>query len=153
MNERTPPKPTGKPARGILRQPPGAELQRVLPGSELAPLIEHHWWVRWSMREPQITETLAHPTIHIVFERQGHAPVEEAAVEMPNLGQVEVSALRHRGEQAVEIFLALIRALEGAPQHAREKSLGQEAHILGEEAEDELVDEVRDRLAVGDAAL
>ena len=70
MSERARPRATGKPARGILRQPPGVEHQRVLPSQALAPLIEHHWWVRWSVPEPQVTETLAHPTLHIAFEGQ-----------------------------------------------------------------------------------
>ena len=64
-------RPEGKPARGILRQPPGVEHRRVLPSESLAALIEHHWWVRWSVPEPMSTETLPHPTVHIVFEQQG----------------------------------------------------------------------------------
>lgn len=71
MSERAQPKAQGKPARGILRQPPGVEHERLLPSPSLAALIEHHWWVRWSVPAPMITETLAHPTVHIVFERQG----------------------------------------------------------------------------------
>lgn len=71
MVVRTESRAAGKPARGILRQPPGVEHERLLPSQPLSALIEHYWWVHWSVPRPMITETLAHPTVHLVFERQG----------------------------------------------------------------------------------
>jgi len=64
-------KTPGKP-RGLLRlrPPPGhVEHRRVAPPPELAESIEHFWWVRWSLESPFLTETLPHPSVHVVFER------------------------------------------------------------------------------------
>lgn len=73
MPERASQRPAAKPARGVLRQPAGVEHGRVVPCAELASLIEHHWWARWSVPRPVHTETLPHPSVHLVFERQGRS--------------------------------------------------------------------------------
>lgn len=53
-----------------MRPPPGhVEHLRVAPPPELAESIEHFWWVRWTLESPFLTETLPHPSVHVVFER------------------------------------------------------------------------------------
>ncbi|MEO8703607.1 MAG: helix-turn-helix domain-containing protein [Kofleriaceae bacterium] len=61
------------PPRGLLRPhaPAGRfEHARVGPTDDLAPFIAHFWWVRWDLRghPPFVTETLPHPTVHLVFD-------------------------------------------------------------------------------------
>lgn len=59
------------PPRGILRThaPRGTiEHQRILPAPELAASIAHFWSVRWALEEPFATETLSHPTVHVVID-------------------------------------------------------------------------------------
>lgn len=61
----------GKP-RGLLRPrgPAGTfEHHRVVPSADLAESIEHFWWVSWVLELPFVTETLPHPSVHVVFER------------------------------------------------------------------------------------
>lgn len=63
----------GKP-RGVLRWPPPAgkfRYSRRLPPAELAHCIEHYWSVSWDLRglEPHVQETLPHPNIQVVFEK------------------------------------------------------------------------------------
>ncbi|PJZ53592.1 AraC family transcriptional regulator [Leptospira adleri] len=46
---------------------------RYLPGSsKLEFYIEHHWTVEWDLRnkEPQLAETLPHPSVHLVIEKE-----------------------------------------------------------------------------------
>jgi AraC-like DNA-binding protein len=50
-------------------------LSRYWPSDDLAPFVEHHWIVRWNVAEPQITETLPHPSVHMVLERGRSAVV------------------------------------------------------------------------------
>ncbi len=59
----------GRP-RGPLVQPPGVENGRVSPSADLAPWVEHYWWVRWDVAEPQTAEVLSYPSVHVTFEGQ-----------------------------------------------------------------------------------
>jgi len=43
--------------------------RRYLPSADLVPFVEHYWMVQWSVAEPQLRETLPHPSVHIVLER------------------------------------------------------------------------------------
>lgn len=63
----------GKP-RGILNLKEGEkkfQLARHLPSPDLAFFVEHYWIVRWDLRgqKPYMSETLPHPSIHVVFEK------------------------------------------------------------------------------------
>jgi AraC-like DNA-binding protein len=44
--------------------------ERMAPGTTLATLVEHYWFVGWDMQgaPPQQQETLPHPNIHLVVE-------------------------------------------------------------------------------------
>jgi AraC-like DNA-binding protein len=60
--------------KGILKQKEGEkrfQLTRLLPGEDLRPFIEFYWSVSWDLRgqEPYVSETLSHPCVHLVFER------------------------------------------------------------------------------------
>lgn len=61
----------GKP-RGILHPQKDKEyvqLQRHLPSSDLQLYVEHFWSVQWNVPEPQVRETLPHPSVHLVVEK------------------------------------------------------------------------------------
>ncbi|GGD89680.1 helix-turn-helix domain-containing protein [Paenibacillus nasutitermitis] len=63
----------GKPV-GLLnvnKENPKFSVSRHLPSADLQPFIEHYWIVRWDLRgqEPHLQETLPHPSVHLVFER------------------------------------------------------------------------------------
>src|SRR5580704_10611915 len=63
-------------ARGILRRPlPAGKLghARRSPPPDLAYWIAHYWMITWDLRglAPHIAETLPHPNIHVVFEKDG----------------------------------------------------------------------------------
>ena len=49
-------------------------------------------------------------------QRQGGAPVEQPAVELEDIFEIEVAALRHVAEEAGEIGLRLFRLALGGPQ-------------------------------------
>lgn len=60
--------------RGILNPLKGKQkfdLLRYFPADELKFFIEHYWIVKWDLRgeNPYNSETLPHPSIHIVFEK------------------------------------------------------------------------------------
>ncbi len=62
------------PPRGILRPRTGAgkfDLARHAPAADIAHRVEHFWLVSWDLRgqEPYRSETLPHPSVHLVFER------------------------------------------------------------------------------------
>lgn len=64
-------RPAAARARGVLRRsPPEGTLEhlRLVPHPDLAHVIAHFWWVRWDLPRPFVTETLPHPSVHIVFE-------------------------------------------------------------------------------------
>lgn len=70
------------PARGILHSQPTSDAvthRRVLPCKELAPFIAHFWQVQWKLVQPQVVETIPHPTVHVVFEQNSTARVAEVA--------------------------------------------------------------------------
>ena len=63
----------GKP-RGILHpQASGEEFQhaRLAPAPDLGFFIAHYWIVGWDLRgqAPRLAETLPHPSVHLVFEK------------------------------------------------------------------------------------
>ena len=60
-------------ARGVLY--PGLAPGRFRhdqqpPSADLAPWVEHHWFVSWDLRgcPPQVQSTLPHPNVHLVVE-------------------------------------------------------------------------------------
>ncbi|MBW7453176.1 DUF6597 domain-containing transcriptional factor [Paenibacillus sepulcri] len=63
----------GKPV-GLLhlnKENPKFSASRYSPSTDLIPFIEHYWIVRWNLRgqEPHLQETLPHPSVHLVFEK------------------------------------------------------------------------------------
>lgn len=61
--------------RGILYKKAAErnfQLFRYFPSKELAPFIECYWVVEWNLkgREPFISETLPHPSVHMVIEKE-----------------------------------------------------------------------------------
>ncbi|MEM9460120.1 MAG: helix-turn-helix domain-containing protein [Myxococcota bacterium] len=59
------------PPRGVIAGPSGpVELRRYHPGTDLHPLVEHFWLVRWDLtdRPPMRQYVLPHPTVHLVVE-------------------------------------------------------------------------------------
>jgi len=63
------------PPRGVLKTPdadPGRHRQaRYHPSLDLELYVEHYWSVDWDLRgrEPEQVETLPHPSVHLIFER------------------------------------------------------------------------------------
>lgn len=47
------------------------QLHRALPSDDLAYFVERYWIVRWDLRgrDPYPSETLPHPSVHVVFDR------------------------------------------------------------------------------------
>lgn len=63
----------GKPL-GVLNLKAGRtrfDLKRYLPPDDLAFFLRHFWIIRWDLRgqPPYVSETLPHPSVHVVFER------------------------------------------------------------------------------------
>jgi AraC-like DNA-binding protein len=57
--------------RGILNFRDAGSMPgvwRYYPSPDLAPFVEHYWTVEWDLPEPQLRETLPHPSIHLVLE-------------------------------------------------------------------------------------
>lgn len=67
--------------RGILRNGVAAGQRyrhdRYPPSPDLEPYVEHYWSVRWDLRDrsPERVETLPHPSVHLVFERDGKSRI------------------------------------------------------------------------------
>ncbi len=64
-------RPKNVPPRGVLyaRLVPGQPgYGRYWPAEDLAPFVEHYWTVSWDLREPEISEVLPHPSVHLVIE-------------------------------------------------------------------------------------
>lgn len=64
--------------RGILYPRAGEKnfrLSRHAPSEDLGFFIEHYWIVEWDLtgREPYVQETLPHPCVHLVFEKDASA--------------------------------------------------------------------------------
>lgn len=57
----------GRPKGPLLRST-AVETGRVSPSAPLAPFVEHYWWVRWDLREPETNEVLSYPSVHVTFE-------------------------------------------------------------------------------------
>jgi AraC-like DNA-binding protein len=49
-------------------EPPGVANGRISPSRDVAPWVEHYWWVRWDVAEPQVAEVLSYPSLHVTFE-------------------------------------------------------------------------------------
>lgn len=68
--------------RGILNLKADESMtghRRYRPSEDLAHFVEHCWIVEWDVREPEVAETLPHPSVHLVLEagrsgglRRGH---------------------------------------------------------------------------------
>lgn len=57
--------------RGILNYRDAGSMPgvwRYFPSADLAPFVEHYWTVEWDLPQPQLRETLPHPSIHLVLE-------------------------------------------------------------------------------------
>lgn len=54
--------------RGPLVHPPGVANGRIHPSDDIAPWVEHYWWVRWDVAGPQVAEVLSYPSLHVTFE-------------------------------------------------------------------------------------
>lgn len=68
-----PVKPKPDAPRGILHHnaaEPVTGHARYLPSEQLAPFVEHYWFVEWdyTSHPPQQVETLPHPSVHIICE-------------------------------------------------------------------------------------
>ncbi|ODV10351.1 MAG: hypothetical protein ABT19_13545 [Rhodanobacter sp. SCN 68-63] len=69
-----PPRPASPKPRGVLHPQLNHgqfEHARRVPTPPLAPFVEHYWCVRWDLtgQPPQLQETLPHPNVHLVLER------------------------------------------------------------------------------------
>ena len=66
--------PTVGPPRGVLQagEDRGTAFfhQRLAPSPELAPFVQHFWYVQWDLRgsTPSTAETLPHPSCYLVFQ-------------------------------------------------------------------------------------
>ena len=61
--------------RGILNPNKGKEkfkLDRYVPSEEISFFVEHFWIVEWDLsgNDPFVSETLPHPCVHVVFEKE-----------------------------------------------------------------------------------
>ena len=58
--------------RGILNvraNEPMTGMWRYWPSDDLAPFVEHYWTIEWDMPNPEVRETLPHPSVHLILER------------------------------------------------------------------------------------
>jgi AraC-like DNA-binding protein len=55
--------------------------ERYHPSPDLEPYVEHYWVVEWDLRgeAPERAETLPHPSVHMIFERDGKSRIRGAA--------------------------------------------------------------------------
>lgn len=73
------------PPRGILKTAVADRRryrhERYHPSADLDPYVEHYWVVEWDLRglTPERAETLPHPSVHMVFERDGGSRIRGAA--------------------------------------------------------------------------
>jgi AraC-like DNA-binding protein len=79
--------PTVGPPRGVLHaaEDRGGDFfhQRLAPPPELAPFIQHLWYVQWDLRHasPTTAETLPHPSCYLVFEHNLERPIDDPGVQ------------------------------------------------------------------------
>ena len=91
----------GKP-RGVLSPRPGRRFRhaRYPPSGDLAFFVEHHWSVRWDLRDegPRLAETLPHPCVHLVVEegRSGVVGVMRGRFSRPLAGEGRVFGVKFR---------------------------------------------------------
>jgi hypothetical protein len=63
------------PPRGVLKTaavaPERYQHARYHASADLEPYVEHYWSVQWDLRglAPEQAETLPHPSVHMIFER------------------------------------------------------------------------------------
>jgi AraC-like DNA-binding protein len=73
------------PPRGILKTAVADRHryrhERYHPSPDLDPYVEHYWAVEWDLRgqSPERVETLPHPSVHMIFERDGRSRIRGAA--------------------------------------------------------------------------
>ena len=78
--------PTVAPPRGVLHaaEDRGNAFfhQRLAPAPELAPFVQHFWYVQWDLRgaAPSTAETLPHPSCYLVFEHDLEKPIDDPSV-------------------------------------------------------------------------
>src|SRR6266436_2725339 len=55
--------------------------ERYHPSPDLEQYVEHYWVVEWDFRgeAPERAETLPHPSVHMIFERDGRSRIRGAA--------------------------------------------------------------------------
>jgi hypothetical protein len=55
--------------------------ERYHPSPHLERYVEHYWVVEWDLRgeAPEPAETLPHPSVHMIFERDGESRIRGAA--------------------------------------------------------------------------
>ena len=80
------------------------------------------------------------------FERQGGVVVEEAAVEPGHALEADAAAGAHGGEERGRIGGEVGGGGAGRFEHLLEELVREQVHVLGEHAEHEAVDEMRDGL-------
>ncbi len=122
---------------GIITAFPGnrVRLTRFYPSEQLAPFVEHYWMVSWELEgePPFVSETLPHPSVHLVFEKdrprlvgvqegkfsrrlEGNGHVFSAKFKpggfFPFTGK-SVSALTNRTVPAAEVFGETISGMAG----------------------------------------
>ncbi len=92
----TEPREKDQPVRGPLLQPSGTSHGRLWPSRDLAPFVEHYWWARWDLPEPQTSEVLSYPSVHVVFEgaEARLLGVVRAKFTRPLVGSGEVFAIK-----------------------------------------------------------
>lgn len=87
--------PTVAPPRGVLHaaEDRGSSFfhQRLAPPPELAPFVQHFWFVLWDLRDdkPSRAETFPHPNCYLVFEHDLERGVDDPSV----LRRAEVSGV------------------------------------------------------------
>lgn len=87
--------PTVAPPRGVLHavEDRGTSFfhQRLAPPPELAPFVQHFWFVLWDLRgaKPSRAETFPHPNCYLVFEHDLEQVVDDPSV----LRRAEVSGV------------------------------------------------------------
>src|SRR6266850_1585428 len=73
------------PPRGMLKTPVSERgrfrHERYHPSPDLERYVEHYWVVEWDLRgaAPERAETLPHPSVHMIFERDGRSRIRGAA--------------------------------------------------------------------------
>src|SRR5258708_1715976 len=74
-----------EPPRGLLKTAVSDRRryrhERYHPSPHLERYVEHYWVVEWDLRGelPERAETLPHPSVHMIFERDGRSRIRGAA--------------------------------------------------------------------------